>query len=44
MSFTYKQKRNRGLKYLNDLKAFNTQMIWIVFMKIFNNTIHREKY
>ena len=40
-------KQNTGLQFLNDSKALmNTQMIWMIFMKIFKNKIQikNKKY
>ena len=37
------KRESTGLKYLNDLKAFmNTQLTWMVFIKILKNTIQTK--
>ena len=41
------KRESAELKYLNDSKILlNTQVIWMIFMKIFKNTIQikNEKY
>ena len=40
------KRESTGSKHFNDSKAFNTRMIWMVFIKILKNTIQikNEKY
>ena len=38
--FLINKQESKGLKYLNDSKAlFNTQMMWMIFIKTFKNAI-----
>ena len=34
-----KERESAGLNYLNDSKALNAHMIWMIFIKILKNTI-----